>query len=54
MAQQLAQMQQEMDEMEMLDAAMDQLDMAKDAMACENCVGEGCEACQGNSMGMNP
>ena len=27
---------------------MNQLEMAKDAMACENCNGEGCEACQGN------
>lgn len=47
MAQQLDQMQQQMNEMEMLDAAMAQLEMAKDAMACEECNGEGCEACQG-------
>jgi tetratricopeptide (TPR) repeat protein len=47
MAQQLAQMQQQMNEMEMLDAAMDQLEMAKDAMACEACMGEGCPECQG-------
>ncbi|MCI0380990.1 MAG: hypothetical protein L0215_25680 [Gemmataceae bacterium] len=55
MAQQLQQMQQEMNEMEMLDAALDQLEMAKDAMACEACMGEGCEACQGNlaMMGMD-
>jgi YidC/Oxa1 family membrane protein insertase len=33
MAQQLDQMQKDMDEMKMLDAAMNQLDMAKDAMA---------------------
>ena len=36
MAEQLDQMQQEMNEMEMLDAAMEQLEMAKDAMACQN------------------
>ncbi len=48
MAQELAKMQQEMNEMEMLDAALDQLEMAKDAMACEACMGEGCKACQGN------
>jgi hypothetical protein len=48
MAQQLDQMQQEMNEMEMLDAALDELDMAKNAMACEECMGEGCEACRGN------
>jgi hypothetical protein len=53
MAQQLAQMQQEMNEMQMLDAALEQLDMAKDAMACENCNGEGCAECQGNMAGMN-
>jgi hypothetical protein len=53
MAQQLDQMQKEMEELKMLDAAMNQLDMAKDAMACQNCGGEGCEACQGQQMGMN-
>ena len=47
MAQQLDEMQQEMDELEMLDAAMNQLEMAKDAMACKNCNGAGCELCQG-------
>jgi hypothetical protein len=48
LAEQLNQMQQEMNEMEMLDAAMEGLQMAKDAMACEECDGEGCAACQGN------
>jgi hypothetical protein len=48
LADQLNQMQQEMNEMEMLDAAMEGLQMAKDAMACEECEGEGCAACQGN------
>ena len=47
MAQQLQQMQQEMNELEMLDAAMNQLEMAKDAMVCPNCNGQGCQACQG-------
>ncbi len=51
MAQQMQQMAQEMSEMEMLDAAMAQLEMAKDAMACEACMGEGCEDCQGGGMG---
>lgn len=50
LADQLAQMQQEMNEMEMLDAAMDQLEMAKDMMACKQCQGMGCKECQG---GMN-
>jgi len=52
MAEQLDQMAQEMNEMEMLDAAMGQLEMAKDAMGCEDCGGEGCAACQGNLAGM--
>jgi hypothetical protein len=52
MAQELEKMQQEMNEMEMLNAAMDDLEMAKDAMACEACMGEGCEACQGNLANM--
>jgi hypothetical protein len=53
MADQLGQMQQQMNEMEMLDAAMEQLEMAKDALACEECEGEGCEACMGSMASMN-
>ncbi|MEX0642214.1 MAG: hypothetical protein WD468_05910 [Pirellulales bacterium] len=53
MAQQLDQMQKDMEEVEMLDAAMNELDLAKDAMACQNCAGQGCEQCQGNQLGMN-
>ncbi len=53
MAQQLDQMQKEMNEAEMIDMAMDQIEMAKDAMACKFCNGEGCEHCQGN-MGNKP
>ncbi|HEX2475558.1 MAG TPA: hypothetical protein VHK01_12475, partial [Lacipirellulaceae bacterium] len=48
MADQLGKMQQQMNEMEMLDAAMEQLEMAKDALACEECDGEGCQACMGS------
>ena len=48
MAKQLDKMQQDANEMEMLDAAMDQVEMAKDAMACKFCNGEGCEHCMGN------
>src|SRR5690606_8466885 len=45
------QMQQEMDELELLDEAMQQLAQAKDAMAqgagdCEGCNGAGCEMCE--------
>jgi hypothetical protein len=48
MMQQLDQMAQEGLESEMLDMAMQQLEMAKDAMACKECNGMGCESCQGN------
>lgn len=51
MAQQLGQMQKEMEELKTLNAALDQLEMAKDAMVCKNCNGEGCEQCQGNNFG---
>ena len=47
MMKQMDQLQQEMDEGEMLDMAMDQLQMAKDAMGCKACQGGGCQACQG-------
>jgi hypothetical protein len=47
MAQHLDQMQKDMNEMEMLNAAMDQVEMAKDAMGCKFCDGEGCEECMG-------
>jgi hypothetical protein len=51
MAQQLEQMQQDQKEMEALDAMINQLDLAKDMMACQNCAGGGCEACNGMGMG---
>ncbi len=47
----LEQMQAQAAEMEMLDSAMDQLQMARDAMSCSDCQGGGCQACQGNGMG---
>ena len=47
MSQQLDQMEKEASEAPMLDAAMNQLEMAKDAMVCPNCQGKGCEMCQG-------
>lgn len=53
MAQQVAQMQKDMEQMKALDAMMDQMELAKDAMACKNCNGKGCEQCQGNMFGMN-
>ena len=47
MMQQMQQLDQEMAEGEMIEAALDQLQMAKDAMACQACQGQGCQACQG-------
>jgi phage shock protein A len=49
MAQQMEQMEKEASETPMLDAAMNQLEMAKDAMVCPNCDGKGCEMCQGGA-----
>jgi hypothetical protein len=58
-AQAMQQMMQQLDEMaqqglegEMLDMAMAQLEMAKDAMGCKDCQGMGCQACQGMGMRM--
>jgi chemotaxis protein histidine kinase CheA len=54
LAQQLAEAQQQTNELELLDAAMNQLEMAKQAMGCFACQGKGCQACQGKlaSMGL--
>lgn len=49
---QLNEMRQEMDEAEMLDAALDEIADAKDAMNCKDCGGKGCENCNGQ-MGRN-
>jgi hypothetical protein len=49
MAGQLGEMQQEMAEMQMMSAALDELSDCKNAMACSNCNGEGCELCRGHS-----
>jgi hypothetical protein len=49
MAQQLDQMEKEANEAPILDAAMNQLQLAKDAMTCPNCDGKGCEMCQGGN-----
>ena len=40
-------LQQQLDEMEMLDDAMQQLAQARERMACPKCGGAGCEECQG-------
>ena len=52
MAGSLEGMQQELAEMQMLEEAMNQIAMAKEAMSCQNCNGLGCSQCQGDLMGM--
>ncbi len=44
-------MAQQLEEMELLDDAMDQLCQARDQMNCPFCGGVGCEACQGEGLG---
>ncbi len=48
----LSDLQQQLDEMQLLDDAMDQLCQARDQMNCGQCNGQGCGACQGNQPGM--
>jgi hypothetical protein len=54
----LADLQQQLDEMELLDEAMNQLVQAQNQMNCKQCGGKGCGQCQGggnqmgNKMGM--
>ncbi len=51
MMKQMEQLQQALEEGEMLDMAMDQLQMAKDSMSCQECQGMGCQSCQGEGEG---
>ncbi len=44
---QLAGMQENLQEMEALDAVLDEVAACKNGMACKACNGEGCEACRG-------
>lgn len=43
----LAELQQQADEMAMLEEALSELDMAKDSMNCKDCDGDGCPSCRG-------
>ncbi|MEQ8209316.1 MAG: hypothetical protein RH917_05740 [Lacipirellulaceae bacterium] len=54
MQQQLEQMQQQMEEGDMLQAMMDELQMTKDALGCQQCEGGGCQACNGGKGGKKP
>jgi tetratricopeptide (TPR) repeat protein len=47
LSEQLEGMQKEMDEMAMLDSALEEMADCKNAMTCKECEGEGCAACQG-------
>jgi hypothetical protein len=47
MGEELAQMQGEMAESELLDAAMDELADAKQSLSCKQCQGQGCAQCRG-------
>ena len=49
MMKQMEQLAQELGEGELLEAALDQLQMAKDALGCQQCQGQGCQACQGGA-----
>ncbi len=48
LGEQLDGMQQQLQELELLDSALDEVADAKSAMACKECQGAGCEACQGD------
>jgi hypothetical protein len=45
-------LESQLEEMELLDDALDQLASAKDSMNCDQCNGEGCSSCQGRGEGM--
>jgi tetratricopeptide (TPR) repeat protein len=47
LAQNLQELQNQADQLETLDQMLDEIAMAKEAMGCQECKGEGCAACQG-------
>ncbi len=51
MQNEMANLQEQLKELEMLNEAEDDLKMARDQMVCPNCQGMGCEACQGDKPG---
>ena len=53
-AAQLSEMEGEMSEMAMLDAALAELEASKEAMNCNSCKGAGCAECMGSSAGRIP
>ncbi|MGD9719586.1 MAG: hypothetical protein AB7O59_00025 [Pirellulales bacterium] len=53
LSEELAGMERDSQELEMLDDALSEFSDAKNSMSCSECEGEGCEACQGNSFRMS-
>jgi hypothetical protein len=51
LAENLQQLQDSMDQLQTLNEIMDDIAMAKDAMACDACNGQGCEGCMGQGFG---
>jgi hypothetical protein len=47
----LSQMQKESDQLPTLDQTIEDIQLAKDAMNCKSCGGQGCEHCQGQKPG---
>jgi hypothetical protein len=51
LAQDLQGMQDQLNDLETLDEAMNEIDETKKAMGCKKCAGDGCQACQGKGAG---
>ena len=47
----LEKLQQQMEELDVLDGALEQLGQAREQMNCKKCGGAGCQACQGEKAG---
>jgi len=54
LGQDMEELQAQLEESQMLNDALDQLADAKEAMACKQCNGQGCAACNGNGNGNKP
>ncbi len=47
----VGELQQQLEEMEMMGDALEQLGQCRNQMNCQQCQGQGCEACMGNGQG---
>jgi hypothetical protein len=52
LAETLQNLQSQVDQLETLDEMLDEIAMAKEAMNCGQCNGQGCKACMGDLFGM--